>query len=236
MPVLGHDREPDVHATFLRGRRRMREALGLDRAADGGQVDELFSAALDDFVWFWRRGLEYRPSMVGVRGSFLLGRFVELAGHYEPALEFLDAEVSRLTQSVRVGEVSRCEFYDLHALLRAFERYDDFGAAFDVLVRVCPALADEVGARCWEMFVLAGRLDLFRAHAPEPLVFVEQQMQILDASYGADQLSPEELGQRQRHRRLAVERACDQLSRGYTRAGLMREAGQLEVALRELFS
>lgn len=236
MPVLNRDGEPDVDATYQRGKRQMREAVSLGGSTEGGEVDGMFASALEDFTWFWRHALEHKPSMVGVRGSFLLGRLVELAEHYEPAQGFLDAEISRLTGSVQAGEVSRREFYDLLALLRALERYADFGAAFDTLSRSCPALADEVGVRCWRMFVRCERIDLFRAHAPEPLEIVEQQRQILATSSGPDVLPADVLEDIRGSRWRASERTFEGLARAYVDAGLDQEAEQLEAARRELSS
>jgi hypothetical protein len=69
-------RTKDVEDSDVRGRR--------DRAR--ANVDaRRYDASLADYVWLWERMLEFMPSMLGVRSSFMAGEMGELAAAHEPA-------------------------------------------------------------------------------------------------------------------------------------------------------
>lgn len=52
-----------------------------EELADNGAYDK----ALDEYLWLWQHMLEFEPSMVGVRSSFMAGDMGELASVHEPA-------------------------------------------------------------------------------------------------------------------------------------------------------
>lgn len=59
-----------------------------------------YAEALDGFQWFWDHALEHDLEMVGVRGSYLLGYWSELARDYSPAMQALYATCDKLEQAL----------------------------------------------------------------------------------------------------------------------------------------
>lgn len=111
----------------LEGRREidtLRKAAG-DRAADGavdiqarlklartlarnGERDE----ATEQFVWLWENMLDYEPSMVGVRLSFMVRDMKNLAAGHAAAREAFTALRDRLTPVLTAGSASRDQVVD----------------------------------------------------------------------------------------------------------------------------
>jgi len=96
----------DLHAWFKlveTGERRLDKARALhgDRIDDKGKVDVMvqykladtylknkeYEKATDEYVWLWKHMLEFRFSMVGVRGSFMAKKIKGLIAEHPPARE-----------------------------------------------------------------------------------------------------------------------------------------------------
>lgn len=60
----------------------MQERLGL---ADELVQENEFDDAAAEYAWLWDNMAKYEPPMIGVRGSFLVGRMEKLAADHEPA-------------------------------------------------------------------------------------------------------------------------------------------------------
>lgn len=85
------------------GERRLDKARALhgDRVDDYGKVDVMaqyklaktyhadkeYDKATDEYVWLWQHMLEFRSSMVGVRGSFMARSIKDLVAEHPPARE-----------------------------------------------------------------------------------------------------------------------------------------------------
>lgn len=109
--VVGY-RDPEALLSWLDGVRRGEREIDRLRAAAGDRMDaegnvdvrarlnfarELarsptgFEEATEEFVWLWDNMLDYAPSMVGVRLSFMVADMGGLASRYEPAREAFTA-------------------------------------------------------------------------------------------------------------------------------------------------
>lgn len=114
----------------------------LDKAradADAGRYEE----ALRGYIWFHDHALEERPSLYGVRLSYALHDWVELAHIYPPAMVELKAKRDEKSDRLGRGEGSRGLFHDVKSIN---EYLADYESTYDLFVRLMgsnAALADK---------------------------------------------------------------------------------------------
>lgn len=109
-------------------------------AARSAAREGRFAEALREFIWFHEHALEEQPSMRGVRLSFALGYWLELAGQYLPARAALQRIRNEKTERLEQGEEDRELFSDVCAINRElgneeatydlFRSINDSNAAF----------------------------------------------------------------------------------------------------------
>lgn len=87
-------------------------------AARAAARDGLFAEALSEYIWFHEHALEEQPSLVGVRLSFALGYWIELAGEYPPARAALQGIRDRKTKLLEDGVEDWELFKDVTAINR----------------------------------------------------------------------------------------------------------------------
>jgi hypothetical protein len=80
-----------------------------------------YADALARHVWFHENALKYAPGMVGVRTSFALSYWADLAAVYPPALIKLKAVRDEAGAAVRTGSNARKAFYDFAAINRVLK-------------------------------------------------------------------------------------------------------------------
>lgn len=78
--------------------------------------------ALRELIWFHHHALEEQPSLAGVRLSFALAYWIELAGAYPPALQALEDLRGQKAQALLRGDGDRRLFLDLCAIDERLER------------------------------------------------------------------------------------------------------------------
>ena len=129
------------------------EALS-DRAAGR------YETALKKHVWYHENALKHRPSLVGVRLSFALAYWRELADQYPPALakmmEFRDAAEER----VRADEEGFDAFMEAESLNRYLEADDRTVELFAWLDSNKPPLAQRVYSIALDSLVAEKEFDL----------------------------------------------------------------------------
>lgn len=64
-----------------------------------------YEAALAKHVWFQENALKYNPALVGVRSSFALSYFGDLAGKYPPAMKKLKSMRNEAEETIRQKDV-----------------------------------------------------------------------------------------------------------------------------------
>ncbi len=79
------------------------------RAARDAARDGRYAEALSEYIWFHNHALEEMPSLRGVRRSFALGYWLELAAAYPPARAALkgvrDEKTKRLLEGAEDWEL-----------------------------------------------------------------------------------------------------------------------------------
>ncbi|TWT49855.1 hypothetical protein KOR42_38070 [Thalassoglobus neptunius] len=103
-----------------------------------------YPEALAKHVWFHRHVLEYVPSLRGVRLSFALSYWAELAKEFPPALEALKAERDQVAERVVSGQKSFSAFQELAALNNSLVSPDETVKVFQRLHFKNPEFASEV--------------------------------------------------------------------------------------------
>lgn len=82
-----------------------------------------YEDALQKQVWFHEHALEHRPSLYGVRLSFALHSWAELAGAYPPALDRLEGLRDKTAGLVRAGTGSKELFHEFQSINEALGDY-----------------------------------------------------------------------------------------------------------------
>jgi len=162
MPVVDANGTPLVQDTNERAREALRTLSkdGVDSAP------ALAKQCLEDFVWLWEESLEHRPSFVGVRSSFLLGKFRDLAAIHPPAADYLEQQAERITRLIENKRATAKDVRDLAALQQTRGKQDDTVSSMRTLMEHQPELAAAVGAHLWRTWVQTESWDLFERFPP----------------------------------------------------------------------
>jgi hypothetical protein len=106
-----------------------------------------YAESLQKHLWFHDHALEHRPSLAGVRLSFALGYWLELAQVYPEAMQALTAVRDSKTQALSDGRGSFEFFHDVTAINRCLSEDAKTVALFKRLHRADPDLA----GRCYHV-------------------------------------------------------------------------------------
>lgn len=109
-------------------------------AADEGRHAE----ALAHYVWFHRHALEEMPSLYGVRLSFALGYWKDLADVYPEALEAMKHERDHAANALRRGEGNVDAFHDVVSINKTL---GDVALTHQLYVELA-AINPELARRC----------------------------------------------------------------------------------------
>ena len=120
-----------------------------------------FEQALAKHLWFHEHALEYRPSLCGVRLSFALNYWFELANEFAPARESLarlrdDAEVQILAGASDSGS----RFSEFANINKRYGDYTRTSNLFERLATDAPRLAARVYDRAQRALIVCERFDL----------------------------------------------------------------------------
>ena len=176
--------DPLVEEINQRSREHFHTAIKKDALVS----PESAEACLKDFIWLWEKSLEHRPSFGGVRRSFLLSKFVKLAGVYPPAAQYLDSQVAEFTQQIQVDCATKESVRDLASIYQWQGRNDDTVTVMETLLERQPKLAEEVGSNLWLAWIHTQRWDLFKRFPPS-------FKQVVDILRKTAEKVPEELRQ-----------------------------------------
>ena len=115
-----------------------------EKAARDGRFEE----ALADFVWFHEHALEHEPAYSGVRLSFALASWLELAEDYPPALDALKNIRDRGARALLAGSGDRDLFHDVESIndhlnehRATHELFVDLNVRFPELAAACASIA-----------------------------------------------------------------------------------------------
>ena len=119
-----------------------------------------YEAALEKHVWFHENALKHRPSLFGVRLSFALAYWRELADQYPPALEKMKQIRDEAEGRVRADEPIREWFIEFESLNRYLDADDRTVALFAWLDAEKPAFARRVYSVALDSLVAEKEFDL----------------------------------------------------------------------------
>jgi len=127
-----------------------------------------YKEALRDFIWFHENALEHDRAYYGVRLSFALGNWKDLADVYPPAMGALEKVRSRAISSLRTGNRDRQLFHDVVSINRELGRVRETYELFRELWQNHPELAKDWGHLAVESVVDAGDFKLASKCLPHP--------------------------------------------------------------------
>lgn len=137
------------------------------------------SEALEHFLWFHDHALEEDGSYSGVRLSFALGYWLELAAVHPPALDaFRDRRDTALAM-LRAGQLSRGLFHDVEAMSEKLGEDDLVADLFMRLHATDRTFADACSNIALPLLVRTKRFALARQYMPDPISRVQSLAQDL---------------------------------------------------------
>ncbi|SKB03620.1 hypothetical protein SAMN02745166_03858 [Prosthecobacter debontii] len=136
--------------------------------------DGHYSEALERHEWFHEHALEFKSSYYGVRLSYALRHWKELADVYPPAMDSLISIRDRDTQRLLDGNGSPQLLHDVDSMNDALEQTDATLALFRRLETAHPELARQSFAYI-DRLCLRSDPALFRRHCSDPVSFYRQQ-------------------------------------------------------------
>jgi len=143
---------------------RDRLRRGQEAAAAGRYED-----ALRDYIWFHEHALAYRPSLYGVRLSFALWYWLELANQYPKARRALETIRDRKTKRLLKGGLDRELFHDVESIN---ERLDSEAATYELFAKL-EAKNPEIAAHCAPLalpaIVKCADFGMARRYTPSPV-------------------------------------------------------------------
>lgn len=158
------------------------------QAARKATLEGRYEEALQEFVWFHEHALEHQPWLYGVRLSFALGYWVELAGLYPPAMAALEALRDRKSEALLRGEGNKASFHDVVAINRVLGRNALTHQLILKLDSGYPELARECAPLALAAMVEAGDYPLAYRYIPDPLKALEEESLHLNESLAALEL------------------------------------------------
>lgn len=135
--------------------------------------------ALQELSWFHEHALEEQPSMYGVRLSFALGYWADLANVYAPARTALDAVRERDAALLLSGRGDRRRFHDLVSIDAALGQRARTHEVYVRLRETAPELAAACAGLALPAVIAAGDFALAEQMLPDPESTIRKQSAML---------------------------------------------------------
>jgi hypothetical protein len=100
-----------------------------------------YAEALEKYLWFHQHALEHSSSLTGVRLSYAISEWVELANAYPPAMEALESIQNTNLRFLKEGSCERRQFHDFASINRYLGRFDLTTSLFAELAEHQPEFA-----------------------------------------------------------------------------------------------
>jgi len=143
-------------------------------------IDEARHAeALAEFVWFHDHALEENASLYGVRRSYALQFWTELAEQYAPARTALDGLRERAAARLLAGDGDRDTFLDVLSIDHALDQPQQARDLFVALEKVAPELAASSTRVVLPLVIAAGDFALAERLMPDPAGTIRQHADYL---------------------------------------------------------
>jgi hypothetical protein len=144
----------DPHARLQRGQ----------EAAAAGRYED----ALRDYIWFHEHALEHEPSLYGVRLSFALWYWMELANEYPEARTALKRIRDEKTARLLHGDTNRDLFHDVASINERLENEEATYELFATLEKAKPDFAAVCADLAMPAIVKAEDFEMALRHTPSP--------------------------------------------------------------------
>jgi len=149
------------------------KALGDARAfADAGQ----HAKALERHEWYHENALRVDRAQYGVRLSFALSDWKELADKYPPALASLKAIRDRDAKALEDGTAKAILFNDVVSINETLDEVPATIALFKRLDTKQPALAQKCFAYAREELLARGEAEIFAKYAGDFMTYLAQEI------------------------------------------------------------
>ena len=127
-----------------------------------------FDAALKKHIWFHNHALKIRKSYYGVRLSFALAYWMELAQQYPPALVALRKMRDRKTAKLSGGKTDRALFHDVESINERLKESAATVELFKKIDEINEHFASSIYDLADEAIIAAGDYVLARKHLGDP--------------------------------------------------------------------
>lgn len=161
-------------------------------------VEGRHEAALRDFVWFHEHALKYDKALYGVRLSFAIGYWKELADVYVPARDAFDGARGRAEALLLDGKGGRLEFNEVVAFDRELGRPANTHRLFARLARERPEVAKQCADLALEAVTESGDFELASRFLPHPETYLLWLSERLNADLYRARGAPPALAKRRR--------------------------------------
>jgi len=142
---------------------RARLQRGQEAAAAGRHED-----ALLDYIWFHEHALEFEPSLYGVRLSFALWYWMELASEYPQARTALKRIRDEKTTRLLNGDTNRDLFHDVESINERLENEEATYELFAALEKAKPDFAAACADLAMPAIVKAEDFEMALRYTPSP--------------------------------------------------------------------
>lgn len=145
--------------------------------------------ALTRFIWFHDHSLEHDPAMYGVRLSFALAYWKQLADEYPPALEAMIGIRDRKTTLLLSGKAKTALFHDVVALNRTLEEDQKTIDLFERFDAERPQEARDLWEVAKDALFEAKRYDIIAKYIGDPrteFIKIKAMYDMNTAMYGDD--------------------------------------------------
>ncbi len=131
--------------------------------------EKKYDEALKRYIWFQDHVLEYEPAMAGVRLSFAISSWKDLADIYPPALTALSEMRNKKTKEILDSNASLKLFADVAAINRELENETKTIELFETIAKQHP----EKSKLCWywvkDALFNAKRYDIIQNYIGNPV-------------------------------------------------------------------
>lgn len=159
------------------------DALARLNAARQITQDGRYEDALPEFEWFFAHALEENRALYGVRLSYCLDAWTELAGKYAPARQALEAVRERAVTDLLAARDGFMLLHDIVAIDAALGEQDRTYALFARLIELAPDRAESLRNIALPAVIAARDFALAERMLPDPEQFVREQCDMLLRMY-----------------------------------------------------
>jgi hypothetical protein len=139
-----------------------------------------FAAALAKHLWFHRHALEYRPSLYGVRLSFAMSYWFELANQFAPARDALILLRDEAEEQILAGATdSASRFSEFESINHHFQQHSRTSELFEKLATDNPQLATRVYDRAQRALIVTEKYALCSQLLTNPEATFEYERELL---------------------------------------------------------